>query len=118
MRENASKNITYELDKESFRERLQGALKNVFIRDSKLSYKKLIFFIMTKTSAIQRDLDRFFKVIKDGDFNIREVTEGGFSRSRRKLTPWAFQRLNEVAVTGFYQNADYNIWGDYRGFGC
>ena len=93
---------------------MQGALKNVFIRDSKLSYKKLIFFIMTKTSAIQRDLDRFFKVIKKEDFNIREATKGGFSKSRRKLDPWAFQRLNEVAVTSFYQNADFNIWGDYR----
>ena len=69
---------------------------------------------MTKTSAIQRDLDRFFKVIQDEDFNIRQVTKGGFSQSRMKLDPWAFQRLNEVAVTSFYQNADFNIWGDYR----
>ena len=69
---------------------------------------------MTVKSALQRDLDRFFKTIKDEDFNIREVTKGGFSKSRRKLDPWAFQRLNEVAVNSFYQNTDFNIWGDYR----
>jgi len=93
---------------------LRGALNNVFIRERKLSFKQLIFFIMTVKSALQRDLDRFFKTIKDEEFNIREVTKGGFSKSRRKLDPWAFQRLNEVAVDSFYQSADFNIWGDYR----
>lgn len=69
---------------------------------------------MIVKSALQRDLDRFFKSVKDEDFNIREVTKGGFSKSRSKLDPWAFQRLNEVAVDSFYQNADFTIWGDYR----
>ena len=78
-REKATKNITYELDNEGFKGRLRGALKNIFIRDRKLTLGQLILFIMTAKSALQRDLDRFFKTIKDEDFNIREVTKGGFS---------------------------------------
>jgi hypothetical protein len=30
------------------------------------------------------------------------------------LNPWAFQRLNEVAVDTFYREADYFVWGGHR----
>lgn len=93
---------------------MRGALKNVFVRNRILNIKQLIFFIMTAKSALQRDLDRFFKEVKNGDFNIREVTKGGFSIARKKLDPWAFQRLNEVAVESFYRHADFYVWGQYR----
>jgi len=65
-------------------------------------------------SALQRDLDRFFKVVNNSDFNIRAVTKGAFSSARKKLNPWAFQRLNEVAVNSFYSAADYYVWGGHR----
>ena len=104
----------YELDSEDLKERSRVALKNVFVRDRKMNFRSLITLIMTTKSALQRDLDRFFKVIKNEDFNIREVTKGGFSKSRKNLDPWAFQRLNEVAVNSFYQSADFYVWGDYR----
>jgi len=65
-------------------------------------------------SALQRDLDRFYKEVSDSDFNIRAVTKGGFSSARKKLNPWAFQRLNEVAVNSFYEEADYYVWGGHR----
>jgi len=65
-------------------------------------------------SALQRDLDRFFKSVNDSEFNIRAVTKGGFSSARKKLNPWAFQRLNEVAVNTFYDEADYYVWGGHR----
>jgi hypothetical protein len=69
---------------------------------------------MSIKSALQRDLDRFFKSVSDSDFNIRAVTKGAFSRARQKLNPWAFQRLNEVAVAEFYANAEYYAWGGHR----
>jgi hypothetical protein len=69
---------------------------------------------MSTKSALQRDLDRFYKSINDSDFNIRAVTKGGFSSARKKLNPWAFQRLNEVAVNAFYSKADYYVWGGHR----
>lgn len=65
-------------------------------------------------SSIQRELDRFFKSVSQSDFNIREVTKGAFTQARAKLTPWAFQRLNEVAVNTFYQGAEYYVWHNKR----
>jgi hypothetical protein len=65
-------------------------------------------------SSIQRELDRFFKSVSQSDFNIREVTKGAFTQARAKLNPWAFQRLNDVAVNTFYQGAEYYVWHDKR----
>jgi len=95
-------------------ERSRGTPKKVFIRDRKLPLKKVIMFILSIKSALQRDLDRFFAKVQDSDFNIREVTKGGFSSARKKLNPWAFQRLNEVAVESFYSEVEIYGWGGYR----
>jgi hypothetical protein len=95
-------------------ERSRGTPKKVFIRDRKLSLKKVIMFILSRKSALQRDLDRFFGKVQDSSFNIREVTKGGFSSARKKLNPWAFQRLNEVAVDSFYKEVEIYGWGGHR----
>ena len=58
-------------------------------------------------SSLQRDLDRFFKSLYDEDYNIRSVTKSALSQARAKLNPWAFKRLNEVAVKSFYESAPY-----------
>lgn len=65
-------------------------------------------------TALQRDLDRFYKSLYDEDFNIRAVTKGALTQARAKLNPWAFKRLNEVAVNTFYQEAEYYTWGGMR----
>jgi hypothetical protein len=69
---------------------------------------------MSIKSALQRDLDRFIGKINGLDYSIREVSKGAFSRARKKLKPWAFQRLNEVAVDFFYREGEYYVWGGYR----
>jgi len=69
---------------------------------------------MNIKSALQRDLDRFFAKINDSEYNIREVTKGALSRAREKLNPWAFERLNHVAVDAFYRHAEYYVWGGHR----
>ena len=69
---------------------------------------------MNIRSALQRDLDRFMKAVNDDDFSIRRVTKGAFSTARKKLDPWAFQRLNEVSVETFYREVDYYVWGGHR----
>lgn len=69
---------------------------------------------MSIRSSIQRELDRFYKQLFDKDFNIRQVTKGALSQARKKLNPWAFQRLNEVAVEGFYNEASYYTWHEFR----
>ncbi len=65
-------------------------------------------------SSIQRELDRFYKEVSQSDFNIREVTKGAFTQARAKLNPWAFQRLNQVAVNSFYDGAEYIVWHKMR----
>ena len=60
-------------------------------------------------TAYQRELDSFVKAVSDSDFSIREVTKSAFSQARAKLNPWAFKRLNEVAVNSFYDGAPYKM---------
>lgn len=69
---------------------------------------------MSFNRAIQRELDDYFKKISSQDFSIREVTKGALSQARSKLNPWAFSRLNEVAVDTFYDEAEYNSWNGFR----
>lgn len=86
----------------------------MFTRERKLPIKTLILLILKFKSSIQRELDRFYKEVSKSDFNIREVTKGAFTQARAKLNPWAFQRLNEVAVTTFYEEATYYVWHRMR----
>jgi hypothetical protein len=86
----------------------------VFVRDRKLNIKNLIILIILFKSSIQRELDSFVKAVTKSDFKIREVTKGAFTQARAKLNPWAFQRLNEVAVNSFYAGAEYYTWHEMR----
>lgn len=65
---------------------------------------------MTFKTSLQRDLDRFYQALSNRDFNIREVTKGALTQARANLNPWAFRRLNEVAVNSFYNEASYYTW--------
>lgn len=106
--------IDHELDAESFTSRSKNGVKGVFTRDRKLTIRRLIFLIMSFKTSIQRDLDRFYKVLSQSEFNIREVTKSALTQARSKLNPWAFRRLNEVAVNSFYQEASYYVWYGMR----
>ena len=113
-REYLSNNVAHELDNEEFRRSSKDGSQKVFIRDRKLTLSNLIVLIINFKSSIQRELDSFFKAISRSDFKIREVTKGAFTQARAKLNPWAFQRLNEVAVNSFYDGAEYYVWHDMR----
>lgn len=69
---------------------------------------------MSFKTALQRDLDRFYKLLYDEQYSIRAVTKGALSQARAKLNPWAFKRLNEVAVKSFYNDAEYYTWYGFR----
>jgi hypothetical protein len=79
-----------------------------------LTIKIIILLLIRFKSSIQRELDRFYKEVTKGDFNIREVTKGAFTQARAKLNPWAFIRLNDVAADSFYEGAEYYNWHDMR----
>lgn len=109
-----TKNTVYELDEKEFTSRSKDGIKGVFTRDRKLPLKNLVILIMSSCSSIQRDLDRFFKSLDNSDFNIRKVTKSAFTQARKKLNPWAFKRLNEVAVKTFYENNEVYTWYGLR----
>lgn len=69
---------------------------------------------MSLNRAIQRELDSFFKNLTTNEFTIRQVTKGAFTQARSKLNPWAFIRLNEIAVNTFYDDAEYYVWNGMR----
>lgn len=69
---------------------------------------------MSLNRAIQRELDGFFKKLNSNDFTIREASKGAFTQARAKLNPWAFARLNEVAVNTFYESCEYYGWNGMR----
>ena len=113
-RVNLTKHIVYELDNKWFTSRSKNGLNGVFTRDRKLPLKKLVILIMSSCSSIQRDLDRFYKSLDKSDFNIRKVTKSAFTQARKKLNPWAFKRLNEVAVKSFYESNEVYTWYGMR----
>lgn len=113
-RENISKNVANELECEVFKGHSKDGPVEVFTRHRKLTFKNLIIIIIVFKSSIQRELDRFFKIVTSGDFNIREVTKGAFTQARSKLNPWAFIRLNDVAVNTFYEQAEIYGWYGMR----
>lgn len=79
-----------------------------------LTLTNLIVMIIKFKTSVQRELDSFFKELSNEDFNIRVATKGAFSQARSKLNPWAFKRLNEVAVASFYKGAPYHKWHGRR----
>jgi hypothetical protein len=109
-----AKHIAYELDNKEFTSRSKDGLKGVFTRNRKLPIKNLVVLIMSSGKALQRDLDNFFKNLLRSDFSIREVTKGAFTQARAKLNPWAFKRLNEVAVKSFYTDNEVYTWHGMR----
>jgi hypothetical protein len=112
-RSKLTQNILDELQSPAFRE---AAKKDPKIphRDRKLPLLKLICMILTFKSAIQRELDAFFKQVSGSEFNIRQVTKSAFSQARAKLNPGAFQRLNQIATDTFYAQANAHTWQGFR----
>lgn len=113
-RSNLNKKIYNELNQEAFSIRSKDGSQGAFTRDRKLTFKRLICLILFFKTSIQRDIDRFYKSILKEENNIREVTKGALTQARAKLNPWAFKRLNEVAVEAFYAEAPLHLWNGMR----
>jgi len=69
-------------------------------------------------SSLQRELDSFYREVTGGDFNIRHVTKGAFTRARAKLNPEAFVEMNANVVNTFYSEAPYLCWHNMRLLAC
>lgn len=106
--------IECEIQDEDFVNESRYWNKQSFSRSRFFTLRRLIVFIMILKTSYQRELNAFCKVLMGGDYNIRAVTAGALSQSRAKLNPWAFRRLNEVAIDSFYKDADYLKWNTHR----
>ncbi|MBK8700712.1 MAG: hypothetical protein IPN29_14715 [Saprospiraceae bacterium] len=74
----------------------------------------MVVLVMMLKTSYEREIDRFCQKLIGGDYQIREVTKGALSQARAKLNPWAFQRLNTVAVKSFYETEMYDEWYGHR----
>jgi len=63
---------------------------------------------------LQREMDSFFREVNQDGFNIRKVTKGAFSKSRKNLKPEAFLELNDLVCGDFYENAPYLAYNGHR----
>lgn len=65
-------------------------------------------------AGLQREMDNFFKEVENEVFNIRKITKGGFSQSRKNLSPEAFLELNDVICKDFYKEANFLGYHGHR----
>lgn len=65
-------------------------------------------------TGLQREMDSFFKDTENEAFSIRKITKGGFSQSRKNLSPEAFLELNDVICNDFYKEVDYLGYHGHR----
>ena len=103
-----------EIEDDSFINESKFGNERSFSRNRFFNLRKIIVVIMLLRTSYQRELNAFCKRLIGGDYNIREVTAGALSQARAKLNPWAFQRLNEVAINSFYEDAEYTKWKNFR----
>lgn len=64
--------------------------------------------------GLQREMDSFFRETENEQFSIRKITKGGFSQSRKNLSPEAFLELNDVIVKDFYEQVEYLGYHGHR----
>jgi hypothetical protein len=103
------------IDEKSFVGRSRDGSEGQFSKNWKIPFKSLTVMLLCGIkSSLQREFDSFFKSVLSTDYEIRKVTEGALSQSRRKLKPEAFKAINELACSHFYKGAPYHKWQGHR----
>lgn len=103
-----------ELDDEGFKNKSSDNNPKSFTRSRVFTFKRLIVLLMLLKTSYQREINSFCKKLVKGDYNIRQATSGALTQARAKLNPYAFQRLQQISVSLFYDEAPYLKWKDYR----
>lgn len=115
LRENAIEKLIKLIEDENYKTRSKDGFSGVCSRNRVLIFKQLLIFItMTTKSALQRDLDRFYKAVAGEDFSIRSVTKSAFSQARSKVNPAAFTELTNNILDTFYQQAPFLTFDGMR----
>lgn len=83
-----------------------------FTRNRKMSFPKLMFFIMTNTKkSLQSALFAFGSRFK---FENGTYTKQAFSKARKKINPSAFLNIFKESVEMFYKDGKYKRFKGYR----
>lgn len=111
-----SKKVNYHINENAaFKGRHKNGREGAFSRNRILPFSHLIISILRMgKNGLQREMDAFFKDTEDEAFNIRKITKGGFSQSRKNLSAEAFLELNDVIVQDFYQEVAYLGYHNHR----
>ncbi|MEH6689506.1 MAG: IS4 family transposase, partial [Halopseudomonas sabulinigri] len=89
------KKITNKLDCpvfiDTYRQRPQD-----FTRRRQLTFKNLVLFLLNQPrTALQTELDQFYRVLNQSSVETQVVTAQAFSKARNKLKPEVFADLNQ-----------------------
>lgn len=85
-----------------------------FIRQRKLPFPTLVFFLMNLVKgSYQDELDHFFKAIFRLDVAKRIVSKAALTKSRMKLKYEAFIALNDDLINYFYKNFKPLKWNGF-----
>ena len=88
---------------------------NDFIRQRKLPFSTLLFFLINLIKgSYQDELDHFFKAINRFDIAKRIVTKAALSKARMKLKYEAFIELNSHLADHFYRNFSPLKWHGFN----
>lgn len=89
--------------------------KQNFIRNRKLTFPLLIFFMLSSVRAtLQKELTNFMELVSGSCNKTKGISKSAFSQSRSKLNPEAFIHLNKVLTREFYTDNDYQMWKGFR----
>lgn len=68
-----------------------------FTRRRQLTFKNLVLFLLNQPrTALQTELDQFYRVLNQASAESQVVTAQAFSKARSKLKPEVFERLNQT----------------------
>ena len=68
-----------------------------FTRRRQLTFKNLVLFLLNQPrTALQTELDQFYRVLNQASTETQMVTAQAFCRARKKLNPEVFESLNRL----------------------
>ncbi len=86
-----------------------------FTRKRKLPFSHLILFTINLIKcSLQDELDGFFKILKNKQICIREVSKSALCKAIKKLKHSAFEELNKEVSTYGYDNIFHKMWNGFR----
>lgn len=92
-------------------QRAHAVGRGAFSRDRKLNFRQLVVLLMNVlTKSIQKELNHYYKLIHDGEFDLPQISKSAFTQARAKLKHTAFVELSDRVIDEFYSEAPWMSW--------